>query len=258
MLKSCGYYQVKVDGNYGPLTQQAIIKFQKDHDLIPNGIVEQHTWDALAELYDQVMVSKSDQDRPKGSVTIIIDVDKNQLYILEDGKTFRTYPIAVGKSKTPSPIGEYKIVNKALNWGTGFGTRWMGLNVPWGVYGIHGTDKPYSIGRASSHGCFRMFNKDVEEIFPWTPIGTRVNIIGHTSKFQGFNRTLKLKSSGQDVAMLQYRLKELGFSIDYADGRYGNFTELAVKLFEAYHGLPVDGVTDPVMLKRLDLYFSPQ
>ncbi|WP_214658686.1 L,D-transpeptidase family protein [Candidatus Formimonas warabiya] len=255
LLKSAGYYRAKVDGNYGPMTAEAVKKFQRDHGLAPNGTIEHKTWDALAALYDQAMASNPGGDGPKGEVSIYIDLNKNQLHILDDGKLFKTYSVATGKSKTPSPVGEYKIIHKDLNWGTGFGSRWMGINVPWGIYGIHGTNNPYSIGRSASHGCFRMYNKDVEEIFPWIPIGTRVLIMGYTPKFQGFVRPLKLKSSGQDVVMLQYRLKELGFGIDYADGRYGGLTEFAVKLFEAYHMLPVDGEADLKMLKRLDQYF---
>jgi lipoprotein-anchoring transpeptidase ErfK/SrfK len=258
LLKSGGYYVGEIDGNYNPLTEQAVISFQKQNSLTPNGIVEYRTWNALALLYENVVAPKKHKNGPQGEVTILVDLNKHQLHILDDGKVFKTYPIAVGKSKTPSPAGEYKIVHKAINWGTGFGTRWLGLNVPWGIYGIHGTNKPGSIGRAASHGCFRMFNRDVEEIYPWVHIGTRVIVTGYTPGFKGFNRPLKIKSSGQDVAMLQYRLKELGFSVDYADGRYGANTEFAVKLFEAYHMLPIDGEADMEMLKRLNKYYEKE
>lgn len=256
LLKSAGYYQGEIDGNYGQPTEQAVISFQQKNGLTPNGIVGYKTWNTLAILYEQVVASKKTPDGPKGKVSIVVDLNKHQLHVLDNGEIFKTYPIAVGKSKTPSPAGEYKIIHKALNWGTGFGTRWLGLNVPWGIYGIHGTNKPGSIGQAASHGCFRMFNRDVEEIYPWIPIGTRVIVTGQTAGFKGFNRGLKIKSSGQDVAMLQYRLKELGFAVDYADGRYGSATELAVKLFEAWHMLPVDGQADMDMIKRLNLYFK--
>lgn len=258
LLKSAGYYKDEVDGNYGPPTEQAVIRFQQQHGLTPNGIVGRRTWNALALLYDQVAASKKHQQGPQGKVTVVVDLNKHQLQVLDDGKIFKTYPIAVGASKTPSPAGEYKIIHKAINWGTGFGTRWMGLNVPWGIYGIHGTNKPGSIGRAASHGCFRMFNRDVEEIYPWILIGTRVIVTGYTPGFKGYHRSLNIKSFGQDVAVLQYQLKELGFSVDYADGRFGSATELAVKLFEAYHMMPVDGKADMEMLKRLNQYFPPQ
>ena len=43
--------------------------------------------------------------------------------------------------------------------------RWLGLNVPWGNFGIHGTLDPYSVGWASSHGCIRMNNNDDNNSF---------------------------------------------------------------------------------------------
>lgn len=43
-------------------------------------------------------------------------------------------------------------------------------------YGIHGTDNPKSIGQSVSHGCVRMFNKDVEQLYPMVPVGTAVYI----------------------------------------------------------------------------------
>jgi lipoprotein-anchoring transpeptidase ErfK/SrfK len=43
-------------------------------------------------------------------------------------------------------------------------------------YGIHGTDEPASIGRSVSHGCVRMLNADVEQLYPMVPVGTPVYI----------------------------------------------------------------------------------
>ncbi len=59
--------------------------------------------------------------------------------------------------------------------GGGFGSRWMGLNVPWGgKYGIHGTNQPGSIGFNASAGCIRMRNKDVEELYNLVEYNTTV------------------------------------------------------------------------------------
>lgn len=88
----------------------------------------------------------------------------------------KTYPVAVGKPSTPTPLGLYKVVNKVVNPGGMLGTRWMGLNVPGGNYGIHGNNNPSSIGTFVSHGCIRMYNNDVEEIFPLISIETPVII----------------------------------------------------------------------------------
>jgi lipoprotein-anchoring transpeptidase ErfK/SrfK len=84
---------------------------------------------------------------------------------------------AVGKPSTPTPKGTFKIVEKAINPGGPFGARWLGLNEPYGDYGIHGTNMPGLIGRDVSNGCVRMYNKDVIELSNIIPIGTVVRIM---------------------------------------------------------------------------------
>jgi lipoprotein-anchoring transpeptidase ErfK/SrfK len=105
---------------------------------------------------------------------IFIDLTQSMLYLFEGSELVKKYPIAQGKPSTPSPIGVWEIVTKTRNWGSGFGTRWMGLNVPWGVYGIHGTNRPGSIGHRASAGCFRMINRDVEELYDLVHYRTKV------------------------------------------------------------------------------------
>lgn len=63
---------------------------------------------------------------------ILVQIDEKTLYLFEDGKCIKQYLIASGHSNWPSPLGNWKIVNKS-KWGEGFGGRWMGLNVPWGT-----------------------------------------------------------------------------------------------------------------------------
>jgi len=41
-------------------------------------------------------------------------------------------------------------------------------------YGIHGTNKPETVGQAVSHGCVRMRNEDIERLFEMVPVGTPV------------------------------------------------------------------------------------
>jgi len=176
---------------------------------------------------------------PAGKVNVIINTQTKTLELYNDGQVYKKYRIAVGKSKTPTPIGEWNVVWKDYNWGTGFGTRWMGLNVPWGTYGIHGTNKPWSIGQFASHGCIRLRNKDVEELFEWIPIGTPVRIEGRNTKVK---RDLKYKTSGSDVVALQLKLKELGYFQGRADGLFGTITEDAVKLYQVDKGLTATGI----------------
>jgi hypothetical protein len=59
------------------------------------------------------------------------------------------------------------------------GTRWMSLGYK--GYGWHGTNRPESIGRAASHGCIRMRNRDVEELFDLVRVGDEVDLIEEPS-----------------------------------------------------------------------------
>ena len=118
---------------------------------------------------------------------IVISIPDRQLALLEDGIVIRTYPIAVGKPSTPSPSGEFTVINRAKNpvyrhgdqvvmpgKSNPVGTRWMGLSLR--GYGIHGTNVQSSIGKAASHGCFRMKKNDVEELFTLVRVGDAVSV----------------------------------------------------------------------------------
>ncbi len=106
---------------------------------------------------------------------IVIRINPKKLDLYKQDKLYKTYPVAVGKPQTPTPRGNFTIINKAINPGGPFGTRWMGLSKP--HIGIHGTNNPSSIGKAVSNGCIRMYNKDVEELSGLVGIGTHVSIV---------------------------------------------------------------------------------
>ncbi|HXP23377.1 MAG TPA: L,D-transpeptidase, partial [Candidatus Sulfotelmatobacter sp.] len=63
--------------------------------------------------------------------------------------------------------------------GNPLGTRWMGLSVK--GFGIHGTDRPDSIGHNASHGCIRLRNRDIEDLFARVKVGDRVSLIAERS-----------------------------------------------------------------------------
>lgn len=187
---------------------------------------------------------------PPGRVSIIIKVPARLLELHSDGKIHKTYRIAVGKSETPTPLGDWIIIWKAYHSGDIFGTRFMGLDVPWGGYGIHGTNRPWSIGSFASKGCIRMRNADIEELFEWTPVGTPVRIEGRAGKI---SRTLKYQTYGQDVVLLQGKLRQLGYLEGRSDGFFNRDTEEALKRFQHDKKLKPTGVADRTVLGLLGL-----
>jgi lipoprotein-anchoring transpeptidase ErfK/SrfK len=113
--------------------------------------------------------------------TIVVNLSKFRLTLFQDGRPVKSYPVGIGKMLTRTPKGRYTIINKVrypYSWPGGplspFGTVWMGLSRP--GYGIHGTNRPSSIGKRVSHGCIRMYNRDVEDLSRHVPVGTPVII----------------------------------------------------------------------------------
>ncbi|MGI5920932.1 MAG: L,D-transpeptidase family protein [Syntrophomonadaceae bacterium] len=251
-LKELGY-EITPTGIYDYNTSESIRLFQTANNLKADGIVNQKVWEKL--MINNLSTACVASPQEKTRKMIEIDISKHQLILFENGKIIKQYPVGVGKSSTPSPLGEWKVINKGRNWGNGFGTRWMGLNVPWGIYGIHGTNKPYSIGASMSHGCIRMQNRHVEELYPLVPVGTMVRIVENGKMFPDQLQPVKIQknSSGQKVVYVQSRLKELGIIFDNADGRFGSMTELAVKYYQAWHNLEPTGVVDAETYRSLGM-----
>lgn len=170
---------------------------------------------------------------------IFVDIEYNKLYLLENNVCIKTYDICSGKYSTPSPIGTFTIMHKDT-WGEGFGGAWMGLNVPWGKYGIHGTISPETIGYAASHGCIRMRNKEAKELYNIVPYGTKVTIWGNSNaKFHYGLKTLKPGNTGADIYEIQNRLKNLGYYKSIPNGRFDSTLEYALKQFQKEKNLPV-------------------
>ena len=124
-----------------------------------------------------------------GKRTLLVSIPDLKLAVIEAGDVIATFPIAVGADSSPSPTGEFEIVNrveKPTYYHSGkviptgkdnpLGTRWLGLSQK--GYGIHGTNVPKSVGHAASHGCIRLRNRDAERLFTMVRVGDVVKIRG--------------------------------------------------------------------------------
>lgn len=134
-LRELGFYQGALDGIYGRGTYDAVIAFQARRGLTPDGIVGPVTYNALGSPPTPPAV---------GGPSITIDLEKRQLYFLRNGVTERAYDVAIGAPSTPTPVGRWVVVEKALNPGGPFGTRWIRLNIPWGGYPPYSNSNPHS------------------------------------------------------------------------------------------------------------------
>ena len=129
----------------------------------------------------------------RGRRQVVVSLPDRKLAVLENGVVLRTFAVSVGAPVSPSPVGKFAIVNRLANptyYHAGvvipvgknnpLGPRWVGLNKQ--GYGIHGTSAPSSIGKAASHGCIRMLNRDVVEFATLVSVGDTVEIRGERNE----------------------------------------------------------------------------
>jgi lipoprotein-anchoring transpeptidase ErfK/SrfK len=132
-----------------------------------------------------------------GAYPTVVTIDRGhfRLRLFKRLVMVKSYGIAVGRSGLETPTGLYHVEEREVNpswhvpnsaWAGALAgmtippgpndpivARWLGLG---GGVGIHGTNEPFSIGSAASHGCIRMLVPDVIALYPRVPLGTPVFI----------------------------------------------------------------------------------
>lgn len=121
---------------------------------------------------------------------LLVDLSDRSVTLLRRGKAIAEYPIAVGQEgwetptgtftvedKHPDPEWEHPITGEVVPAGPDnpLGSRWIGFWTD-GInqIGFHGTNQAELIGLAVSHGCIRMTNADIEEMYEQVEVGTTV------------------------------------------------------------------------------------
>lgn len=135
---------------------------------------------------------------------IVINLPEMRIYYYEKpGEAPLSYAIGVGREGLDTPLGKTTVVRKRV------GPTWtptqrmrkedptlkafypagpdnpMGthaLYLGWPTYAIHGTDKPFSVGRRASSGCIRLYPDQIKDFFPRVPVGTQVNVVDQPVK----------------------------------------------------------------------------
>jgi len=118
---------------------------------------------------------------------IVVDISSHKLFLYKRGRLVLSTPVAVGKSSTPTPRGKFYITQRFVltNPNGPYGARALGISAfsdvlrSWrdgGPVGIHGTNEPFSIGRPVSHGCIRLPEHAMLNVFRQVPLATPVII----------------------------------------------------------------------------------
>jgi L,D-transpeptidase ErfK/SrfK len=132
-------------------------------------------------------------------VGIVVNLGEMRMYYFKDpGKPPLTYPLGIGREGLETPVGETSIVRKVVGpvWSptermrkekpylpaaitagpaNPMGTHAMYLG--WPTFAIHGSNKPWGIGRRVSSGCIRMYPEDIITMFDITKVGTPVTVV---------------------------------------------------------------------------------
>jgi lipoprotein-anchoring transpeptidase ErfK/SrfK len=121
---------------------------------------------------------------------IIIDKSDYRLYWVQGDELVQSYRIAIGKRRTPTPNAVWKVGRKDKASPRGvYGPRRLrlyrrityrtrsgrtGWRYRYSSYLIHGTNQPWVIGTMASHGCIRLTNAQIMDLWPRVPLGTMV------------------------------------------------------------------------------------
>src|SRR5262245_14697710 len=124
--------------------------------------------------------------RAQRRIVVLRGARRLQVRRISNGEVLFQAPVAVGMPGAETPLGQnYYVAARFVPRNAFFGSYALETSAysrlsDWpggGVVGIHGTDRPGLIGRAVSHGCIRMFNRDVDRLRRLAPLGTPIDIL---------------------------------------------------------------------------------
>lgn len=154
---------------------------------------------------------------------IVINLSEMRLYYFfqqKDRKLVRTFPIGIGREGYDTPVGKFKIIQKIVNpsWyvpqsvraekpelprvvppgpDNPLGTHAMRLSLQ--SYLIHGTNKPWGVGRRVSHGCIRLYPEDIPVLFQLVNNGVKVEIVKQPVKIGVRDKKVFIEVHDDDI-----------------------------------------------------------
>lgn len=124
---------------------------------------------------------------------LVIRLNERRVYVYQKNQVATSFPVAIGRDGWETPVGRHQVIQMLHDpiWEHPFtgervppgrnnplGARWIGFWTDGTNYiGFHGTPNEETVGRPASHGCVRMYNRDVIKLFEMVKIGTPVEVI---------------------------------------------------------------------------------
>lgn len=163
---------------------------------------------------------------------LMLNLADQRLYVFNAGDgSVESVPIGTGKSAWATPTGRTKVVRKRANptWYVPKSIREEDPELPalirpgpdnplghhaidlgWPSYLLHGTNRPYGVGRRVSHGCVRLYPEDIARLYTHIPIGLPVTVV---------NQEVKLAWAGGALMMETHPSQEQADELE-ADGKF--------------------------------------
>lgn len=131
---------------------------------------------------------------PSKTIRLEIARARHRVTVFKGDERIKTYPVAVGRPGWETPLGKFHVLQMIRNpaWehplthevfppgsqGNELGAYWIGFCADRdGVIGFHATPHPESVGKSLSHGCVRMHQSDILEMFAEVNLGTLVTVV---------------------------------------------------------------------------------
>ena len=112
---------------------------------------------------------------------VVLNLKERRVYVYQDDQVIANYRVAIGRPGWETPKGNFSVIQMVEDpqwknpWNgrvsapgpnSPLGERWIGFSREGGKYvGFHGTPGEHVMGQAVSHGCVRMRNRDVKELY---------------------------------------------------------------------------------------------
>ncbi|NEQ48814.1 MAG: L,D-transpeptidase [Leptolyngbya sp. SIO3F4] len=126
-------------------------------------------------------------------VHVVVQLNARKVDVYHHDEIIKQYLIAIGQSEWETPVGSFNVIYKqkypawqhpitgkvipAGKKNNPLGSRWIGFSSSNdGEIGFHGTNEENLIGEAISHGCIRMLNEDIEDLYTYIDVGTTVTV----------------------------------------------------------------------------------
>jgi peptidoglycan hydrolase-like protein with peptidoglycan-binding domain len=171
-LIALGYLPAgSADGRFGPVTQEAILSFQKWERLQRTGTLDRSTEARLQTASHPTPRSRG----PRGKRVEVL-IDRQMALLIVDNKVVRAIAVSTGKPSTPTPPGSYRVYAKITRWWSVPFREWLPWAVPF-VGGIAFHEFPVVPTYPASHGCVRQGFPVARGTYDFAEVGMPVQVI---------------------------------------------------------------------------------